>query len=216
MSIVDCFRMFLGRAIDARSASPLKRAPIMPWRDWCVTCHVSICAWCDDVATVITLRRARGPSHVARVHHRHLVTSLLFALWLWQSLLICPRNTDSPWQYPRLNSSLFSPLRPVGCGAGRSGRCLYPSESGWKLSSGAALIGIIRAEAEWPQWTVDPAAEQMQIKSPADPRHSPAPARHYLTRAAARDPCQPAAHCPGIFSYVFTWSLIGASCPAAL
>ena len=98
-----------------------------------------------------------------------------------------------------INSSQFSPLRPVGCGAGRGGRCLYPSESGWKLSSGAAVIGIIRDEAG-----VAPAAEQMQIKSPADPRHSAAPARHYLTRAAARDPGQPAAHCQGIFSYVFT------------
>ena len=98
-----------------------------------------------------------------------------------------------------INSSQFSPLRPVGCGAGRGGRSLYPSESGWKLSSGAAVIGIIRDEAG-----VAAAAEQMQIKSPADPRHSAAPARHYLTRAAARDPGQPAAHCQGIFSYVFT------------
>ena len=122
--------------------------PSLPWRDWCVTCHVSICAWFNDVATVITTQgtwpvtRGACPSSSSRHLAAVCPVTLVFTNMSVLTLILRDNILDST-----INSSQFSPLRPVGCGAGRGGRCLYPSESGWILSSGAAVIGIIRDEA---------------------------------------------------------------------
>ena len=146
--------MYLGNGRIARSVSPLKRVSIMARSQFAVAwlvrhvSRVNMCMmwWrgnCNYTAQgTWPVTRGACPSSSSRHLAAVCPVTLVFTNMSVLTLILRDNILDST-----INSSQFSPLRPVGCGAGRGGRCLYPSESGWILSSGAAVIGIIRDEA---------------------------------------------------------------------